>query len=303
MNRSQKDKIHKQVGEFWNKQTSNYMGKRTRWWQSPYVIEHYNFRVSGKKLPGWNDGPIELLKQQSDNQVFKKAISIGCGTGFKEMNLIEKGIVETFVCYELSNNEIAIGQKLAEKKGISEKIKFQLGDFFESNDNCPETYDLVFWDNSLHHMLDTREAIKISKEILKEKGYFFCNDYVGKNRFQWLDSELALINGIRLNLPEELFVVEGMRKIDRFVGKPSLENMIRDDPSEAADSENIIPGIYETFGSPVIINTGGVIYHTCLNDILQNIPERSEMLEYLLNIDDEITDHGYTQYAFILAQK
>lgn len=302
MNKSQKDEIQRQIGEFWNKYRSNNLAKRTRWWQSPHIIEHYNFRVCGKKLSGWNEGPIELLKQKSNNQVFKKAISIGCGTGAKEINLIEKGIVETFVCYELSKDSIIIAQKLAEKKGISEKIKFQLGDFFESSDNCPEAYDLVFWDNSLHHMLDTRAAIKISKEILKNGGYFFCNDYVGKSRFQWSDSEIALMNGIRLGLPEKFFEGEN-GKIDRFVGRPSLEEVIKSDPSEAADSENIIPAVCDTFDSPLIVNTGGMIYHTCLNEILQNIPEESEILEYLLGIDDEITEHGYTQYAFILAQK
>ena len=46
-----------------------------------------------------------------------------------------------------------------------------------------------------------------------------------------------------------------------------------------------------------------MIYHTCLNDILQNIPENSDLLNYLLQMDDEIADHGFGQYAFILAQK
>lgn len=301
MDESTKDGIFKQVGEFWNKQKEQGVN-RIRWWQSPHIIEHYNFRVCGKYLPGWNAGPIELLKQKSNNRVFKKAISVGCGTGEKEMDLIEKGIVENFICYELSQDRITVGQELAEKKGIGEKIKFQLGDFFASNDNCHETYDLVFWDNSLHHMLDTRAAIKTSKDILKEEGYFFCNDFVGKNRFQWSDVELALINGIRLNLPEEIYEVEG-KKIDRFVVRPDLRDMLKNDPSEAADSERIIPAVYDIFDSPFIVKTGGEIYHSCLCDILQNIPERSEMLEYLLGIDDEITEHGYTQYAFILAQK
>lgn len=302
MKESQENETQKKVGKYWDKQTTNQENKRIRWWQSPYIIEHINSRVCGKRFTGWNAGAVEVLNTKSNNQVFRNAISIGCGTGAKEMNLIEKGIVEKFVCYELSKERIAIGQELAERKGISEKIIFRLGDFFTSSDNYPETYDLVFWDNSLHHMLDTRYAIKISREILKENGYFFCNDFVGKNRFQWSDVELALVNGVRLSLPDEIYV-SGEKRIPKFLGRPNLIKMIEEDPSEAADSESIIPAIYDTFDNPFVVNTGGVIYHTCLNNILQNIPERSEMLEYLLRLDDEIAEHGYTQYAFVLAKK
>lgn len=46
------------------------------------------------------------------------------------MTLLEKGIVDTFVCYELSQERINKGQELAKKRGLSEKIHFYLGDFF-----------------------------------------------------------------------------------------------------------------------------------------------------------------------------
>lgn len=291
----------REIGEFWDKQKSTEL--RLRWWQSPHIIRHYNYRICGEYLDGWNEGPLKILYNKMDGNIsFERAVSVGCGTAKKEMDLIEKGFVKKFVCYELSEQRIKEGEKLAFEKGISEAIEFHCGNFFESNDNVEESYDLVFWDNSIHHMLDTKKAVYNSKRILKRGGFFFCNDYVGKNRFQWSDLELAIMNGVRLSLPDEVFTAED-RQLRRYVVRQSLTRMIETDYSEAADSENIIPAVRESFEDALIINTGGVIYHTCLNDILQNIPENSDLLNYLLQMDDEIADHGFGQYAFILAQK
>lgn len=121
----------------------------------------------------------------------------------------------------------------------------------------------------------------------------FCNDFVGKNRFQWSDVEIALINGIRLALLEEIYEVNG-KKINRFITRPNINKIVESEPSEVAHSESIIQAVCDIFDKPLIINTRGVIYHACLNNILQNIPERSELRECLLNIDDEIAEHGYT---------
>lgn len=291
----------KAIGKYWDKQID--LCVRSRWWDSSSIIRHYNHRICGEYLEGWNAGPVRVLKTISGSaRTFDCAVSIGCGTGTKEMFFLEQGIVKKFICYELSEQRVRLGEKIAEEKGMSDSIEFHIGNFFESEFNEEERFDLVFWDNSIHHMLDTRNAVLVSKRILKHGGIFFCNDFVGANRFQWSDLELSIINGVRLSLPEELFHVNE-KVIKRFVNRPDLELMKQTDYSEAADSENIIPAVKELFSEPLIIYTGGLIYHTCLNDILQNIPEDSELLYRLLRIDEDAADHGLGQYAFILAGK
>lgn len=75
------------------------------------------------------------------------------------------------------------------------------------------------------------------------------------------------------------------------------------DPYEAANSFSIIMAISDTFSESLVIFTGGLIYHLCLNDILVNIDEGSNLLEYLLRLDDETIRMGMQHYAFILAKK
>lgn len=67
---------------------------------------------------------------------------------------------------------IRIGVEQAKKRGLENRITFFRQDFFNS-DWVNDKFDLVFWDNSLHHMPDAFAAVKISKEILKEDGVFW----------------------------------------------------------------------------------------------------------------------------------
>ena len=152
-------------------------------------------------------------------------------------------------------------------------------------------------------MMDAYMAVQKSYEILNPCGVFFCNDFVGKSKFQWSDMELAIVNGIRVSLDEKIFEKSNGEIYSRILSRPSIDDMNKSDPSEAADSASIIPAIKEVFTNPTIISTGGLIYHLCLNGILSNIEEESDLLQHLLDMDDETIRMGLSQYAFVLAFK
>lgn len=228
---------------------------RLRWWESPTIIRH------------------------------------GCGEGTKEMMLLESNLVQKFVCFELAKERIIKGRELAEKKGLQDRITFFNEKFFSSK-YSEQSYDMFFGDNSLHHMMDAYDAVKKSYEILNLDGVFFRNDFVGKSKFQWSDMELAIVNGIRMSLDEKIFQKRNGEIYKRMVSRPSIDSMNRSDPSEAADSDSIIPEIRELFENPIIIPTGGLVYHLCLNGILSNIEEESDLLKHLLDMDDETIEMG-----------
>lgn len=288
--------------EYW----SNYRedSHRTRWWQSPTVIRHYNKTICGKELDGWNSGPIQLLSEKNliPDGGFKRAISIGCGSAQKEIRLIKEGVVKYFTCVDIAQGMIDKAKENARKQGVESQMDFICGDVYTMSDK-KELYDLVFWDNSLHHMESADNAVRISNELLKPEGLFFCNDYIGNSRFQWTDMQMAIVNGIRLYLTDDYFLSLAGKKYPRYITTPSIEHMMNTDPSEAADSENIIPAVKKYFKNPIIINTGGLVYHLCLEDILQNMPEESEILKHMLEMDKQTINFGLSLYAFIFAQK
>lgn len=236
-----------------------------------------------------------------EDYIFSSALSIGCGTGAKEMSILEQNFVQHFTCFELSETSICKGIKLAKEKGLENRITFILGDFFESPQRH-QKYDLVFWDNSLHHMPDATKAVEVSYDILNDGGIFLCNDFIGKSQFQWSDMELAIVNGVRALLPDYIYETE-TGYFNKMIYKLSTERMNEIDPSEAIVSASILPAILNTFEEPFIKHTGGLIYHLCLNGILVNIPEDSDLLENLLSLDDETIQMGMQYYAVAIAVK
>lgn len=233
---------------------------------------------------------------------FKKAVSVACGKGIKEMSLIKAGVVERFDLYEISEKRIETGTALAKEEGIADRVRFVHGDAFSL---CTEdSFDLVYWNNALHHMLDAWDAVRWSHDRLKTGGVFAMDDYIGASRFQWSDMALQAMSEFRAALPDRLLLSPNRSFIlAREVKRPSREAMMNIDPSEAADSENILPALRHIFPGSYVIPTGGHIYATGLNNILVNFDEDGQELRMALYIDDLLSKAGENQYAVAFARK
>lgn len=268
------------------------------------IIKHINRGVCGEAIEGAFAGFHRRLGQEAPEGGFARGISIGCGNGIKEMNLIRQGIVKKFDLYDLSEVRVKQGRLRAEELGISDNIHFHCQDGLETIEN--EKYDIVYWNNSLHHMLDVDEAILKSKQMLIAGGLFAMDDYIGPSRFQWTDSNLLYANKVRDILEDRHYVSQNkalINKITPEVLRPTIESMIQIDPTEAADSSNIIPSLEYHFDNAEVKYTGGCIYHLALNDVLENFVEEDQtLLQSLLLLDDALADNGESHYAVAYAR-
>lgn len=252
-------------------------------------------------MPGMHAGFHRLIAEARRGGPIRKAVSVGCGAGQKEMSLIQSGVVLEFHLYEIAAERIRIGRERARSLGISDRVHFfQTNAFEECNDT---DYDLVYWNNSLHHMLDARAAVLWSRERLSHGGLFAMDDFVGPSRYQWTDTALSFARAFRRSLPDRLLMdPRKPRKKLRPPRRPTVERMIRMDPSEAADSASIIPAIREVFRNPRVIFTGGAIYHTGLHNALANLEEDGTELQAALLIDRALSLSGENLYAVVLAE-
>ncbi|NDV22862.1 class I SAM-dependent methyltransferase [Desulfovibrio sp. JC022] len=295
-----KEHIDKAIGQHWDARRTNPVHLRDRWWKSPRIVAHINHMICGKSFEGVNEGSIYLIKDMLEGKSFGEALSLGCGGAHKELEFVKQGLVQHFYLYELSRKNCELAKQRFESAGCGDRVTIINKDFFETQ---PRKFDLIHWDNSLHHMFNARDAIAQTFDCLRPGGVFYMNDFVGSSRFQWSEAELEQINFFRKNLPDEIFINPLGGKFPRRAERPSLKQIIAADPSEAADSASIIPALEELLPSPKIIPTGGTIYHTALNDILVNIDEDSPLLTQALKIDEAITKRGFFQYAVCLAGK
>jgi SAM-dependent methyltransferase len=238
---------------------------------------------------------------------FERGCSIGCGFGQKEIDLVRAGIVGQFDLFEISDQRMAAARKLAEAGGVSDRVNCFEIDVFSSD--WPVFYDLAYWSNSLHHMLNTKDAVQWSYDHLVDGGWFAMDDYVGPSRFQWSERNLAMANSVRESLPKKYLIDyrDSSKMLPIKIMRPLLESMLSTDPTEAADSDNIIPSIKRFFPHCKITLTGGCIYHLPLNDVLVNFqddsPEDQALLKSLLLVDEAMCYSGETHYAVAFAVK
>ena len=93
------------------------------------------------------------------------------------------------------------------------------------------------------------------------------------------------------------------QSLPRVVSRPTIERMINADPSEAADSDNIIAALRSVFPDVTVEYTGGVIYQLALGDVLANFDEDEDALQTALLLDDALSEMGENHYAIAFARK
>jgi ubiquinone/menaquinone biosynthesis C-methylase UbiE len=291
----------KVVDAHWSGMYENNSLILSRWWQSEIIVNHVCKKICNEDVTDLIEAlNISIKKKFLEKIPFKQAISVGSGQGMSEIKMVEAGIVDKFELYELSSLAVTNGNKLVQEKGISEKVQFIHGNAFEicqKKDFC----DLVFWKQALHHMSDTDAAIEWSYSVLKPGGAIVLDEYMGPTRFQFSNEILQINTKLRKSL-DNRFLVNPWTKdslLETSVSNTDIDDLIAIDPSEAADSGNIIPSLKKHFPEIEIIPTGGMIYHCALNDIIHNLIEEnaSSVINLALALDDLLARLGETQYA------
>ena len=280
-------------------------GRNTRWWMHPAILRHINTLVCGSPVDGPWAGLERRMRTLADEGNFPRGLSVGCGCAPKELHLLQEGIVGHFDLFEISPERAALAKASAVQRGIAARANFQECDAFAQD--LDDQYDLVYWNNSLHHMFDVRRVLLWSRERLRPGGWLVMDDFVGATRFQWPEAQLEIASKVRRSLPKRLLrdPAHPQYFCPTDMTRPSLASMLATDPSEAADSENILPVLRQEFPDAQIILTGGVVYHLALNDVIANFDdiEDADRLQALLEYDAALAAQGQTQYACAFASK
>lgn len=298
---------------YWNARERSARPRRLYWYHHPQALAHYRGLVSRAPAPAGTK-PIQCwLSEHFSGRRFERGLSVGCGAGHKELALMKAGIVGRFDLFELSDAVIATGRCAAIAEGLAERARFRCEDIF-ARPALPEgEYDLVHWDNALHHMFDTAAALAASVRALRPGGLLVIDDYVGPSHMQVPDRLHAVAQPIRAALPER-YLANNTADAARFPLLPRCpriprEAMIAADPSEMADSAAILPAARRLLPGATVIPTGGILYFFGLRPLFGNFDEHDpydrDLLADLLAFDADWTraHPADTFHAFIAWQK
>lgn len=305
----QQQENQKKIGEYWsnrsNKSTPNNLP--LGWWQLPYLVRCINQQACGEPLDGQSRGLLQIVKHYArDRLPLARGVSVGCGNGHKEMVAIESGLATAFDLYELSAERIKQGRQLAARRGLQDRVRFLQGDAFQLATAAAQ-YDLVYWNNSLHHMMDVPAALQWSRHVLKANGLFLMDDFVGPDRLQWSQEILDIASGVRQGLDKKYLL--NSQQPDTYlpthVAPPNATALIARDPSEAADSSRILPAVAHWFPEAEVRLTGGIVYFVALSSVLNNFDEQRdrELLDELMALDRQYAEQGLTAYATAMGIK
>lgn len=287
----------KRVEQFWNAKPENDKGRRN-WWSSERCVAYQNELTCGKPLAGLSAGCRERLRNLIAKPL-QLGISVGCGIGTKEQELVVDGLVQKMELWELSRERIRQGEERVEKAELSNQIQFHAGDAFVEAQS--EEYDLVYWDHSLHHMSDVKAALKWSFKRLRRGGILLVNDYCGPNRLQWRSQEVSVANRTLLSMQAKEPIIYRKPRAGNFV---SQLRMRWKDPSEAPQSELIPDAILATLGSGAKIDyIGGAMLNILGPLVIPVTAESSAAIDELIAQDRQCREFDMSHFFFMLWQK
>ncbi|MCK5056148.1 MAG: class I SAM-dependent methyltransferase [Candidatus Aminicenantes bacterium] len=271
------------------------------WENIPAVKERLNTMVSGNAAVNHRSYIIQTYLQPRKNLT---ALSLGCGTGQNEIAWAETGIFKRIDAFDISENRILRAVKAAAGKECDGVVKFSVSDALKQ-DIGEDKYDLVFFEGSLHHFFPAAEILRKASRSLKHDGYVVVYDFVGPTRFQWRKRQLEIADSLLTILPDRYKRKWNNGALKTRVYRPGRLFMTLSDPSEAAESAEILPCLRHIFNIVEIKEMGGTILHLLFNGIAhhfrQDDPETRDWLNLCFTVEDLLIKTKEITSDFVLA--
>jgi SAM-dependent methyltransferase len=296
---------NRKVAAFWAGQTGKWkIGGARHWTELRQVQEVINRRVSGDPAV---DPYLHFLRTRLDGRLpVPAALTIGCGGGDLERGLCQYGFARRHDAIDVAPGSIERAISAAKEAGL-DQLRYRVGNGNEIRLE-PDSYTVVFGVHSIHHLVELEHVFREVAGALGPNGLFFMNEFVGPTRFQWTDRQLEVVNGLLRTIPEELRASTVDGSVKREVRRPTVEEMLATDPSEAIRSGDIMGAAEAFFEILEVRPYGGTVLQLLLDDIAGNFARpdggTSRLLESLCEIEWALVESGdlASDFAVVVAK-
>lgn len=268
-------------------QASNY-------WIIPQVKKRWNNLISGNPELSYE---YYIYNEYLKGRKQLKMLSAGSGISSHEMIFASFNCMGKVECLDLSAPMLKKAADFAREKDLNHKMEFRVEDI--NRTNLPEkSYDIILFNSSLHHFRNIDVLLDKIKKSLTPEGILIINEYTGPARLQFRKEQIRVSNNILKNyIPKKYRKRLATNILKKQISGPGYLRMLITDPSEAVESDKILPEIHKRFKTFEEKAIGGDILMPVLKDIahnfLNNDPKTREILEDLFNLEDRfIEEHG-----------
>jgi SAM-dependent methyltransferase len=274
----------------WNDASYSERLAHANWMANTAVLMHLNERATGDPARDWLSSWAHRWFIGNDLRV----LVLGCGEGWLERAVAQWPFVAHIDAVDFAEEAVARAREAG--RGIA-KIEYGVVDL--NRDELPvAAYDVVVAHSVLHHVENLEHAYAQIERSMRPDATLVVSEYVGPNRFQYSDDVLTAINTLLRALPEEL-----RRPFDERT-RPTVAEMIANDPTEAVRAEEVAPLLERTFDVRERKQIGGTILQHLLYDIVENfrfdVPRERSLLQMLCTIEAMLVDSGRIPCDFML---
>lgn len=267
--------------------------ERFHWLTHPVTRAHINERISGDhRRTAIDHWQAHFLPSPAP-----AALSIGCGFGSLERELVSRDMVQHVLGIDVSAGAIEAARAAAEQAGLSHRITYEVVDINVA-DLGVDRFDAVFGHHSVHHVYGLEHMFAAVRRALRPGGLLFLDEYVGVSKWQVSDDVLGLMNSIVERLPAKYRYVFGTNPPEarERMYRTSLRWFEDNDPSESVRSGEIIPVLRQYFDIVDERPYGGALLHLVLSMIAGNFDEADEadrtLLSMLVLLERELERSG-----------
>jgi 2-polyprenyl-3-methyl-5-hydroxy-6-metoxy-1,4-benzoquinol methylase len=282
----------------------NTINSSSDFWIIPDIRRRWNEKCTGNPDLEYED--YTVIKYLSGLKNLK-LLSVGCGTGNRERKFAKYPVFSLIEGIDIAAKLIDEAKYIANENNFN-NIKYHAGDFTQHNFES-ESYDVILFNSSLHHFNKIDNFLKSKVfPLLKNNGYLVVFDYVGPNRLQWTSLQLQKANKILKEIPVQYRQRLKSNSAKRKIYRPGLLRMSLIDPSEAIDSESILPSLNKHFKTSEEKKIGWDLTHLILKDISHNFLkkdiETQKILSYIFEQEDKyLNETGRSDAIFGIYQK
>ncbi len=256
----------------------------TGWLEHPLIREAINRRVSGSS-GGW---PLDWFECILNGRRFARALSIGCGTGALERDLVRRGICGRVEAFDGSIQSLLLAVDASRKNGMDSSIRYFAADF--NRIELPTArYEAVFFHQSLHHVERLEHLLGQVAAALVPGGMVYLDEFIGPSRFAWTEHSISSHRTFFDSLPR---VARNCVELPLPIQKH--------DPSEAVRSDEIVKQLERGFEIQFRRDYGGNLLSVLYPFLVG--PVDAELVRSMLAAEEEEMGRGVSYHSVIVAQ-
>lgn len=229
----------RKAGDFWSREIA--APTHVSWANEPLIRQAIHARIGGAAPASAGDWFVRHLA----GRTFERGLSIGCGVGNLEREAVRRGVCRTIDAFDASLGSLLAARRAADEEGFSDRLRYFASDF--NRPALPRgTYDIVFANQSLHHVGKLEKLFRALLQAMKPGAVLYLDEYVGPSRTDWNDAVIAPHRAVFAALP-------AAARTSDFLPLP----IQADDPSEAVRSSDILPQLALGFDFEEVRYYGG----------------------------------------------